>query len=571
MTLSTGNAALSPNRRLARLLCDAPLTHVSALMPAPVVSASTASRTISGMVVPYGRYGNTSAGRLAVRAGAVRLPSDLSRVKLVDQHQRPPVAVGYATAAESRADGLYMTFQLGTTAAADQVLLEAAERTRDGLSVELDDLTVDASSTVTDGLLTAVAAVAIPAFTDARVTNLAASNQGENMDCITCGQRHPVTAACAPAALVASQTAPEPAQPAAPAQQPAPQQPAPATSPAPAPAQPAPAQPVQQPAPATTEPVQQPAAAPAMMANLATSGSTMQGAAHDSEVYAALARVARGESRNPALEAALADIVNTSVYQAVTQDSYVGRLWAGNTYRRRFVPLLRHGNLTSWKVKGWRWGVAPEVADYAGDKANVPSNAPTVVPAETTAARLAGGHDLDRKFRDFGDTEFLQAYFEAMTESYAKKSDGKALAFILAQAALNTAVATTAGANLIQAAVTAENALVDAFDDDGVEADYVLVNRSDRMKLLTVTNNAAPAYAEALGFDFSKMIGTNSVAAGTVVAGVKGAGTFYELGETPIRVEALDIARGGVDEAVFGYYATLQHDVRGFQRVTITP
>ena len=546
MTRFPGNSALSPVRTLAHLACEGPVTHVEALTPGPVVSASTASRTITGMVVPYGVYGNTSAGRLAVRAGAVRLPADLSRVKLVDQHQRPAVAVGYATAAQSRADGLYMTFQLGTTAAADAVLQEAGERTRDGLSVELDDLTVDASATVVDGLLTAVAAVAIPAFTDARVTNLAASNEGDSMHCQSCGHVHALTAACVAPALTASTPAPEPVQPA---------QPAPAPQPAP------------QPAP---EPVQ-PAGAPAMMAALATPGHTMQGAAHDSEVYAALGRVARGESRSPMLEAALSDIINTNVYDVVGQDSYVGRLWSGNTYRRRFVPLLRSGRLTSWKVTGWKWGVAPEVDDYAGDKAAVPSNAPTVLPAETTAARLAGGHDLDRKFRDFGDTEFLQAYFEAMTESYAKKSDAKALAFILAQAALNAAVPTASGANLIQAAIQAENALVDAFDDDGIQADYVLVNRADRLSLLDMTNNSAPAYAEALGFDFGKMIGTNAVAAGTVVAGVKGAGTFYELGETPIRVEALDIARGGVDEAVFGYYATLQHDVRGFQRVTLTP
>jgi hypothetical protein len=39
---------------------------------------------------------------------------------------------------------------------------------------------------------------------------------------------------------------------------------------------------------------------------------------------------------------------------------------------------------------------------------------------------------------------------------------------------------------------------------------------------------------------------------------VKPALTFYELGGgAPIRVEALDVARAGIDSAVYGYWATL--------------
>ena len=55
-----------------------------------------------------------------------------------------------------------------------------------------------------------------------------------------------------------------------------------------------------------------------------------------------------------------------------------------------------------------------------------------------------------------------------------------------------------------------------------------------------------------------------------MVAGTKAAGTFYELQGAPIRVEAIDIARGGIDEALFGYWATLLHDARGIVRSNIT-
>ena len=41
-----------------------------------------------------------------------------------------------------------------------------------------------------------------------------------------------------------------------------------------------------------------------------------------------------------------------------------------------------------------------------------------------------------------------------------------------------------------------------------------------------------------------------------VIAGAKGAIEFRELSETPIQLDALDLARGGVDKAVLGYLET---------------
>jgi hypothetical protein len=254
----------------------------------------------------------------------------------------------------------------------------------------------------------------------------------------------------------------------------------------------------------------------------------------------------------------------------IGQDTYAGQLWGNLGYTRKFVPLMRHGDLTSWKVKGWRWVTKPEVADYAGNKTAVPSNPVDVEPAETVAARLAGGHDLDRKFKDFGDTEFLAAYFEAMTESYARNTDVKARAFLLANA--SAAGATSAGGGILEAVALAVDALEDA--TDGRTPDYVLVNRTDRRSLLGVAQKDVSAFLDLLGVDPRKFIAVNdaTMAPGAVVAGVKEAATFYELpGASPVRVEALDIARGGIDEALFGYWATLLHDSKGIKRATITP
>lgn len=307
-----------------------------------------------------------------------------------------------------------------------------------------------------------------------------------------------------------------------------------------------------------------PAAAPQNLHGAAPTGTAGRSI---TEVSAALARVFAHTSR-PELEAALSDITNTAVYETVGQDSYVGKLWEAKQYNRRFVDLLRPGTLTSWRIKGWKWGVKPVVADYAGDKAAISSNSPTVVPVEEEAARLAGGHDIDRKFRDFNDTEFLEAYFQAMTESYATKSDAKALAFILASASTPVGNATASGGDVLDAAILASSLLEDL--TDGAQPDYFLANRTDVRALGGVTEQDRKAYLELFGVDFSKFRTSSSVTAGSVIAGMKGAGTFYELGGSPIRVEAVDVANGGIDEALFGYWGTILHDANGIVKATIT-
>lgn len=530
----------------------------------PALQADQARRTMTGIVAPWGQAGRTSAGVLTLARGSLVLPADLRRVKLVDYHQTPPQAIGYATAAQDTDAGLVMTFQLGTTDAATHALLEASEGLRDAFSVELGEYVADAGGLVSAGDLTAVALVPIPAFSNARVTSVAAAHHHEGNTTMSDTDTTPAPAATAAATATVAVTGPVVDTPPAP---PAEDTPADASLAA------AFAQALRGDTRAAQVLASAVGATPASTPARRPEGFHGSGAAvsghSPADVAAAMGRVMRGES-SPYVEAALSDIVNSDVYSTVGEASYVGQLWNAMSYTRRFVPLLRPGTLTSWKVNGWKWGVRPEVADYAGDKADVPSNEPTVLPASTTAARLAGGHDLDRKFRDFGDTEFIEAYFQAMTESYAAKSDAKALAFILASASTPTGydglVAT--GGTVIDGAILAADLLAGVLDQD-VEPDYYLVNRADRRSTLGgVTEHDRPAFMDMWGVDPSKFIGSTSVPAGTVIAGLKGAGTFYELGGSPIRVEAVDIARGGIDEALFGYYATLLHDSRGIVKVT---
>src|SRR5699024_11341751 len=73
-------------------------------------------------------------------------------------------------AADETEDGVSMTLRVGSTRAGDTALREASEGLRDGLSVELFGPRLDARRHLTDGLITAVSLVPVPAFEDARVT-----------------------------------------------------------------------------------------------------------------------------------------------------------------------------------------------------------------------------------------------------------------------------------------------------------------------------------------------------------------------------------------------------------------
>jgi len=292
------------------------------------------------------------------------------------------------------------------------------------------------------------------------------------------------------------------------------------------------------------------------------------------------AAMVRGD-RSPQLLAALADITNTGLDLFQSPAQAIGQeLWSGGGYTRRFVQLMSPKQLTSWKFGGWRWVNRPEVDDYAGDKAEIPTNEVSVEPIAGEAERVAGGWDIDRKFRDFGDTEFWTGFYQAQTESYAEVTDLKAAAFIVSKARAITANANVpagyVGSNVAQADVLRAAALGSAILEDTPNvrrpADYVLMNTGDWLSLMDFTGLELPAFLAMLGVKPEQFQRTSEVPSGSVVLGVTPALSHYELGGgAPIRVEALDVARAGIDSAVYGYVGHLENRPGGVISVPLTP
>jgi hypothetical protein len=204
--------------------------------PAAAPTVDSAARTITGLAVPYNAVANKFGIRYAFRPGSLEY-SDASRLAHLKDHVTP---VGFHRSVKDTAEGPIVELAVldapeGSPAKyeRDQLLFDAEHGLYTGLSVGVDfsldpedgDIEIDDEGVhwVTRATWRETSTTYMPAFDDARVTRVAASLTGGQMDpCPHCGHRHAPGIACA---TFAAQLTARPAPPALPAAAP----PAPAT------------------------------------------------------------------------------------------------------------------------------------------------------------------------------------------------------------------------------------------------------------------------------------------------------------------------------------------------------
>ncbi|CAM3212718.1 hypothetical protein PSET11_03038 [Arthrobacter ulcerisalmonis] len=267
---------------------------------------------------------------------------------------------------------------------------------------------------------------------------------------------------------------------------------------------------------------------------------------------------------------ALSPVTHTGHTSKIEQAAFLGELWSGARYQRRFAPLVSTGVLTSWKVEGFKFVGDFLVDTYAGDLAEIPSNAVTTVAYSEEALRCAHGVKVDRKFRDFGNAEFLRSLFEKQTEGYAKLSDKRVLDRIKAMATNTTAKAYVAGvapgfSRILDGALavlaTTNELPTFAILSADLHREMALTTEFDNLKFLTTSLGLADG-----SMDGMQIVVANDLPANTVYVGHKNALQFFEFGSI-IRVEAEDVSHGGFDEAVFGYTAFVEHEKKAIVKV----
>jgi hypothetical protein len=482
--------------------------------PATVTASDLDARTLSGVALPYGVQGSTSAGLVQVDAGAVTIAKDLRTVKLFVEHGREK-PIGYTASAVDAPDALRMSFRVRSGAPGDEALLEASEGVRDALSVELDDVVIRGGH-VTAARLVAVALTAIPAYADAR--------------------------------LVASDTPPDPD-----------------TDPGPVPGddeddEDTDTEKDEQMTTTAPEPTEARASLPT--AGALTAARPTTGVA---QLAATFAAANQGRVDRETLYAALSDIKwSDTGGGAGAPVQALGELWKGLTYQRKIVPQTTYGtDLDNMTIGGFVWNPTPTVMPYTGNKAAIPTNLAKLVWQTFPASRFAGGHDIDRIHLDFHIAGFWEAYWREMTTDYARKTDKYVADLMVAGGTASTATD-------VWKAVT--NGIVAVSPYAGAGQIKVAIAPDLVAGLAGFTTASVPALFGGLFSSLEDIVNvsTSQVPAGKVLVWAQPAVTVKEAGSVPIRVEAVNIPNGGIDAALFGYIAGFVSQPLAVQVVTVT-
>lgn len=496
------------------------------------------ARTLRGLLLPYNELSHPSASGtepVMFSKGTVEIPADVSALNANRLHsQFAPVARFIST--EDTDAGIIAHFAVAATADGDQLLLEAADpdvTKRPRLSAELTKLVRNGANAV-KATLTGAAFVPQGAFASAALFSIAPNEATQIQEAI----------AKAVAEAIATITTPQ--------------------TPTDAP---------------STDNQQGATMAAAAVVPAGLNSATQTAPLTANSLFAALTAGEIPQDANKLGELFAISTIQHSGPAAVTIGADVqvpqvlGEIWKRRRYERKYIPLFTQAPLTSMKARGWRWvdGKEPVVDDYTGNTSEIPSNAVDTEEVTVDAGRIAGGHKLDRRYRDFGDTTIIESYFDHMTESYSRKSDVKALAAVIAGAtALAGVPAPPAGiATGLSAIIDGALAVIAAENTPSC----AIVSAELWREIVLTPHDSILGYLNAsIGLEEGNTAGfkiiPGPVGAGKVLVGSKESFTTFELSGVPIRIEGLDPHHGAIDPALFGYFTSLVNSAKGLQLVT---
>lgn len=518
--------------------------------------------TATGLLIPFDEEGRSNLGRFSVGPDSFTIPDDLAGMSLNVEHAREDV-VGAMTAASKTDRGIVATFSFADTDEGRAAYADAKSGKRKHLSAEVAGVVIRQGRAVA-GRLFAGALVRRPAFPSATLLAAAVDTEPDTLvaaDPLTPDANGDIAIDATDTPATVTVTAgttttvydPQTTQPNGDA------------------------------VTTATVPETLQAAAPAGKKPLTKTQvfnilHAIQLGQADETMLASLT-----ENSGPAaatMFAALNDVKYDGAGGLTTGIQllqWVGEVWDGTTYEQKYAPLFGHKDLTGLQLKGYKWGVKPQGGTWAGNKAAVNSNAPTMVPVTADALRYSMGHDLAREFRDlqaFGDRSFFDAYYAAGADDYKQWVDETVvLAQVLAAATSSVAdnpAGLDIGAGLSAIIDGAANVIAAKANPS-----FALVETSLWKSIVKTGKNEVLGYLGAAlnlkdgQLDGFRLIPSDDLAAGNVLVGAREAVDVYELpGAAPIRVEAPDMVKGGIDTGLFGYAGVLVNKATALQLVT---
>lgn len=552
------------------------------------VLASLDERTITGLLVPFHEVGQTNAGRFTVEAGSIELPADPDVVTLNVDHDRYQ-PVGRATRLWQTAQGIMASFSIGRTPQGDAVLADALNPAgrRRALSAEFKT-DIDANRIARNGVLAGAAILAAGAFRSARVlAELAedaddgaeAEGEGEvtaldkseyvytdedgrkykrayesvtTTEEIEGGTQSTTVTTSTETELTGSTETEEEAIVAE-----------------------------QETVQAGYVPGTMIAGGAAVLAGRLPTLETIVSALVDVKAHKA-----RASQESVEVLAALSDITLTganSLPGDALQPNWMGLIAEGVPYVQEYITLFNPGTeIYAGGKKGYKLRRGTKAAPqngpfdgtWAGNKQPVKSYQGFTESHTSVLDRWAIAEDIGREFYDLpGGMEFVVAFLQFLQEDYLIWQDDLALSYAVAAAGAPVAPNSpalpdnypTALKRLIQGILAVKRRKADGRRDTPT---FAIVNDAGFEELIYAAGGEQnlPAFVNiALSTSGNGTVDGNvQVVAGDIgiedspaaLVGASYAIDFDRPAGGLLEVEALDLARGGVDKAVHGYLQT---------------
>lgn len=312
-------------------------------------------------------------------------------------------------------------------------------------------------------------------------------------------------------------------------------------------------------------------------------------------VFSAMANLKNGSQVEDAESAlfALADIKTTGTGAlpgtGVIQPAWVGRLWQGKRYQRKYMDLVTRtvGPIDLGGRSGFR--ISQDTAlvqKRTGEKVELPTGSASTAKRDSTRDSYGYAADVAQEWNYLsGGAEVMQAFWEGVADSYAKLTDEDALRTLFKVASQGdsaTALSRRVAPGSLPTGTPANSAYypgivqliqaIEAIGDADDDASWAVVNPVLWSQLLFTPKELLP---EFVSLAVTAGTGTGSVDGkvivkkapqsffpGTkatdpqVIAGSKTAVEFKELGETPLTIDAVNVAKFGVDKSVVGFLET---------------
>lgn len=291
---------------------------------------------------------------------------------------------------------------------------------------------------------------------------------------------------------------------------------------------------------------------------------------------------------------ALADIKTTDSGAAglgtgIVPKAWVGKLWQGKRYQRKFIDLATHiyGPIDINGREGYRLfgGDTLVKKRTTGEKTELPTGSGTTDKRSSTRDSYGYAADIAQEWSYLqGGADVMQQFWQQVADGYAKVTDVDArdtlirVAMNRDGAALSARVApdslpagTPANAQYYPGVVQLIQA-IEAISDADDDPSWAIVNPVLWKQLIYTPKDLLPEFISLSvtpGSGEANVDGKvvvkkapqsafpgTSATAPQVAAGAKGAVEFKELGETPIQIDAVEVAKFGLDRSIVGFVET---------------